>query len=249
APALAAALATGTPTIYSPRVKYVVWRRVVWPPCVKRLYGMNNGLSKEGLGDKRNPGYETKVASLRVVGDTDDPLLVDFFSVAMIEHASPRPVLLQHARFTYRGMPGAGNLFIRDCVSPWWSFSPGQKVWARQWNVESHAVGPCILADGADVWSLGFKTEYGSQKLKAINGASVEIYGAFIYPVVKAIPKDRPVFEVIDSNFSAQWGLSIYTAGHHLQVRDVQQGEVRETVIRDGNQHGPRFRFDFYSNR
>ncbi|MEM1295477.1 MAG: hypothetical protein AAGH89_08925, partial [Verrucomicrobiota bacterium] len=242
------AFATGKPTIYFPRGKYHVSRIVVVPPTVKRLYGMDNGISKGGLADKRNPGYETKVASLRVEGETDDPLLFDFFSVSMIEHASSRPVLLQHARFTYRGMPGAGNVFIRDCVSPWWSFSPGQKVWARQWNVESHAVGPCILADGADVWSLGFKTEYGSQKLKAINGASVEIFGAFIYPVVKAIPKDRPVFEIIDSRFSAQWGLSIYTASHHLQVRDVRNGEARETVLRDGNQLGPRFRFDFYSN-
>lgn len=248
APALEAAFATGKPTIYFPRGKYQVSRTVIVPATVKRLYGMDNGISKGGLADKRNPGYETKEASLRIEGDTDDPLLFDFFSVSMIEHASTRPLLLQHARFTYRGMPGAGNVFIRDCVSPYWSFSPGQKVWARQWNVESHAVGPCILADGADVWSLGFKTEYGSQKLKAINGASVEIYGSFIYPVVKDIPKDRPVFEIIDSRFSAQWGLSIYGRSHHLQVRDVRDGKVRETTVRDGGQLGPRFRFDLYSN-
>ncbi len=248
APAMEAAFATGKPTIYFPRGGYNVSRTVTVPSTVKRLYGMDNGISKGGLADKENPGYETMVASLRVEGDTDDPLLIDFFSVSMLEHASKRPVLLQHARFTYRGLPGAGNVFIRDCVSPFWSFSPGQKVWARQWNVESHAVGPCILADGADIWSLGFKTEYGSQKLKAINGASVEIFGAFIYPVVKEIPKDRPVFEVIDSRFSAQWGLSIYGRSHHLQVRDVRDGVMRETTVKDGAQLGPRFRFDLYSN-
>lgn len=248
AAAIEAAFATGKPTVYFPRGPYDVSRTVVVPPSVKRLYGMDNGISKGGLADKKNPGYETMTASLRVEGETNDPLLLDFFSVSMLEHASPRPILLQHARYAYRGLPGAGNVFIRDSVSPWWSFSPGQKVWARQWNVESHAEGPCILADGADVWSLGFKTEYGSQKLRAINGASVEIFGAFIYPVVKAIPKDRPVFEIIDSRFAAQWGLSVYTASHNLQVRDIKNGEVRETILRNGRQLGPRFRFDFYSN-
>ena len=112
-----------------------------------------------------------------------------------------------------------------------------------------HAADPCVIADGATLWSLGFKTEYESQKLRAINGSGVEILGAFIYPVVKNIPRDRPVFEIVDSRFTAQWGLSIYTAGHHLQVSDKQGNALRETTIKDGRQLGPRFRFDLYSNQ
>ena len=248
APAIEAAFATGKPTIYFPRGGYPVSRTVTVPPSVQRLYGMDNGIAKGGMADKHNPDYEAMPAALRFEGDTDAPLLVDFFSLSMIDHASKRPLILRHARFAYRAQPGAGNVFLWDALGPFWSFQPGQKVWARQWNVESHAEGPCIHANGANVWALGFKTEYGSQKLRATNGAAVEILGSFIYPVVKDIPTDRPVFEIIDSRFSAQWGLSVYTASHHLQVRDVKNGTVRETVLKDGQQLGPRFRFDLYSN-
>ena len=247
-PAIEAAFATGKPTIYFPRGGVPIQRTVSVPASVRRLYGMDNGIGDFGLADKRDPDYPGQAASLRIDGNTDNPLVIEYFSVPMLEHVSPRPLVLQHARYAYRSQPGAGDVFIRDVVSPWWSFSPGQKVWARQWNVESHSDGPCVTADGATIWSLGFKTEYESQKLRAVNGAAVELLGAFIYPVVKNIPKDRPVFEIIDSQFSAQWGLSIYTAGHHLQVRDVSNGKSRETTIKDGRQLGPRFRFDLYSN-
>ncbi|MEO1525283.1 MAG: hypothetical protein AAFX06_07595 [Planctomycetota bacterium] len=224
-------------------------RTVSVPASVKRLYGMDNGLQTFGLADRKNPDYPNQKATLSIDGETSDLLTIEFLTVS-VEHRSRRPVDLRHARFIYRAQPGAGDVFLRDIVNPWASFAPGQNVWARQWNVESHSVDfPCITADRTTVWSLGFKTEYESQKLRAINGSSVELYGAFIYPVVKGIPKDRPVFEIMDSTFAAQWGLSIYTAGHFLQVRDIRDGVARETTIRDGKQLGPRFRFDFYSNR
>ncbi len=247
--AIEAAFATGKPTVYFPHGgRYSVSQPVSVPATVKRLYGMDNGLQQFGLADGKNVDYPNLSAALSISEDTDDPLTIEFLR-ASLEHSSSRPLVLQHARFTYRAKPGAGNVFVRDVVSPWWSFVPGQSVWARQWNVESHSEDfPCITADGTNIWSLGFKTEYESQKLRASGGSAVELYGSFIYPVVKGIPDDRPVFEIIDSKFAAQWALSIYGAGHFLQVRDVKNGVTRDTTIKDAKQLGPRRRFDFYSN-
>lgn len=248
--AIEAAFATGKPTVYFPRGgRYSVSRPISVPATVKRLYGMDIRLEQLGLADSKDVDYPNLSTTLSVDDDTDDPLTIEFLATSL-EHSSRRPIVLQHGRFIYRAKPGAGDVFIRDVVSPWWSFVRGQSVWARQWNVESHSVTfPCITADGTNIWSLGFKTEYESQKLRATGGSAVELYGSFIYPVVKGIPEDRPVFEIIDSKFAAQWALSVYSAGHFLQVRDVKNGVVRDTTVKNGKQLGPRRRFDFYSNQ
>ncbi|MEM0926972.1 MAG: glycosyl hydrolase family 28-related protein, partial [Planctomycetota bacterium] len=175
--AIEAAFATGKPTIYFPRGgNYTVSRPVSVPTSVRRLYGMDNGLRTLGQIRQKNLDYPNLQGNLIISDDTEEPLLIEFLS-ASIDHRSNRDVILQHAGFDYRATENAGNVFLRDAAGPWWSFAPGQRVWARQWNVESHEERfPCITTDATHLWSLGFKTEYQSQKLRATNGSKVEIY-------------------------------------------------------------------------
>ena len=117
----------------------------------------------------------------------------------------------------------------------------------RQWNPESHAAGPCIHSRGATIWTLGFKTEYESQKLLAEAGAATEILGAFIYPLGQ-IPADRPIFENRDSRIALVYGTSVYHANHKLHILDVR-GSESKTVGNDTLQWaGSRARMDLYTS-
>ena len=125
-------------------------------------------------------------------------------------------------------------------------FDHPQQVWVRQWNPEAHGEGPNIISKGASIWSLGFKTEYESSKLWASDGASTEILGGFIYPVNQGIPKDRPMFKNINSRMSLIYGMSVYVAGHDLQVYDQQGDVITEVRGKQGKWVGPRMRMDLF---
>ena len=137
----------------------------------------------------------------------------------------------QHTPGRYTTGAADGRLFAEDIGGADWHFDHPQRVWVRQWNPESHAAGPCIHSRGATIWSLGFKTEYGSQKLLAEAGAATEILGAFIYPLGQ-IPADRPIFENRNSRIALVYGNSVYHANHKLPILDVG-GSESKTVGND----------------
>ncbi len=152
---------------------------------------------------------------------------LDRLSIQSLHHASPGTLVLRSSspdRYT-TGSPG-GRLFAEDIGGADWHFDHPQSVWVRQWNPESHAAGPCIHSRGATIWSLGFKTEYESQKLLAEAGATTEILGAFIYPL-GSIPADRPIFENRNSRMSLIYGTSVYQSNHKLHISDSRDGETK----------------------
>ncbi len=248
APALQAAIDSGAETIYFPTGNYAVGSTVRLRGDVRRLFGMRSRIHPTGDLPETVPAvrFDRPLES----GDTPQSVVIERMDIQRFEHASPHTLVVRHGAIDpYWNAPGCGKLFIENSVSWDYDFRHPQQVWARQWNVESHADGPCIRCNGTRLWALGFKTEYESEKLAARNGSRVEILGAFIYPVVPKIPPDRPVFTIEDSDFAVVYGTSVYTANHRVQIRE-RQGEVtRELLSRDVPSFGPRQRVSLYVTR
>lgn len=243
-PALQAAIDSGAKTVYLPQDGYEIATPVRVHGKLARLFGMRSALRRAKSLDKSDPIliFDEPNASATVA--------VERLDIDGLEHRSPGTLILRHStpeRFT--NAKGAGRLFLEDVMGADWHFDHPQQVWAWQWNPEAHGAGPCVTSNGATVWALGFKTEYESSKLHAMNGAKTEILGGFIYPVNKGIPADRPIFLNRDSSMSLVYGLSLYVAGHDLQVRDEQGGDGKDVRLSATKQVGARFRMDLYISR
>ena len=248
--ALQSLIDSGAKTIYFPQGTYWLSKPVHLRKNLVRIFGMRSEI--KAVDDLTGPSliYDREEA--------DKELTIERIDIAHIEHQSPGTLILHHSspdKFTNKA--GCGKLFLEDVMAHAWHFNHPQKIWCRQWNPEQHwnkfikkdknfKTEPDIISKGATIWSLGFKTEYDSSKLHASNGAKTEILGGFVYPVVKGIPKDRPVFTNTDSSMSLIYGLSFYSAGWTLQVKDTQQGKTIDTIITDLTQSFSRFRCDLY---
>lgn len=171
---------------------------------------------------------------------------IDRLGIQSMHHASRGALVLRSSspgRYT-TGREG-GKLFLEDVGGADWHFDHAQNVWARQWNPESHAAGPCIHSRGAAIWALGFKTEYESQKLLAETGAKTEILGAFIYPIGK-IPADRPIWENRDSSMALIYGTSVYGSNHKLHILDARGTDTKQLGNESLQWAGSRGRMDLF---
>ncbi|MBX9681082.1 MAG: hypothetical protein K2X38_20180 [Gemmataceae bacterium] len=235
ADALEAAMATGKPNVVFGRGHYDLTRPVKIAATVRRIHLASAGV---GVGKKeRSPAFIIEEGTL--------PLAIEHGRVPLVEHRGPRTLILRHGGMDYVGIAGAGDVFIEDIVGASFRFAKGQHVWARQWNVEAHGDGPCVVNDGAVIWVLGFKTEYESEKIDARPGSITEILGGFIYPI-GTIPPTRPIFRITDAQFAAVYGTSVYAANHKVHIVDTQKGVTREMDNSRVLYVGSRGRVDLY---
>jgi hypothetical protein len=242
APALQAALDSGAKTVYLPQGHYELHTPVTIRSSV-RVLGLHSGLRRP----KSDPSTQPVVI---VAAPADALVCLERCNIGALAHHGPGPLVVRHGGVShYSNAAGCGKLFLEDIGGADWKFAHPQQVWARQWNVEAHGPGPCIVSQGATLWCLGFKTEYESAKLVASGGAKTEILGGLVYPVNKGIPKDRPVFANTDSSLALVYGLSVYSAAHDLQVRDTHAGQTTETRLSDCARVGARFRVDLFVSR
>ncbi len=255
-PALQAAIDSGAKVIYLPRTEaYSFSTPVRLHGAVERLVGLGGNLNWNGnvwKGDRPRNQTETEGAAPPLLifdePDASRVVVLDRLSVVHLQHSSPATLVLRSStpnRYT-TGAAG-GKLFAEDIAGADWHFDHPQAVWVRQWNPESHETGPCVQSRGATIWSLGFKTEYESQKFLAEDNAQTEILGAFIYPIGQ-IPEDRPIFENRNSRMSLVYGTSAYHANHKVHVRDVQGVDIREIGNDSLNWAGARARMDLYTS-
>ncbi|RMD79523.1 MAG: hypothetical protein D6820_08155 [Lentisphaerae bacterium] len=203
---------------------------------LKRLFGMRNK-----IGGKGRLVFEHSGAN--------HTLTIERLELGAVHHDSPGTlVMLSSWPKTFTNSRRAGRLFLFNSLGSDWHFQAPLKVWARQWNVERHGPGPCIISRGAQIWSLGFKTEYDSQKIQAVCGSRIEILGAFLYPIGK-IPPDRPLIVNEDSDLAIMYGLSVYRSNHRIQILDRKNG--RQTIVspQDLLWVGSRARMDLFVSR
>ena len=239
-PAIQAAIDGGAKTIYFPWGGYEIATPVHLKGSTVRLFGMRSHLHRSKSLGKEEP-------ILIYDSDSSKALVIERLEIDGLHHASSGTLVLRHSTPNrYTTSKGCGKLHMFDVSGTDYHFDHPQQVWVRQWNPEAHGEGPNIISKGASIWSLGFKTEYESSKLWASDGASTEILGGFIYPVNQGIPKDRPMFKNINSRMSLIYGMSVYVAGHDLQVYDQQGDVITEVRGKQGKWVGPRMRMDLF---
>jgi|GEM_PF-2024780 len=253
-PAVQAAIDSGAKVVYIPANERLSFRTPIRLHApLERLIGFGGELNwasdvwKESRD--RNQTETDGVPPALLIYDEPNPnhtLVLDRIGCVHVQHASAATLVLRSSTPNrYTTTVGGGQLFGEDIGGADWHFDHPQSVWVRQWNPESHATGPCIHSQGATIWSLGFKTEYESQKLLAEAGASTEILGGFIYPIGE-IPRDRPAFENRDSRMALIYGASIYRANHEVHIRDTHASQTKDFGGESLNWAGSRARIDLF---
>jgi hypothetical protein len=136
----------------------------------------------------------------------------------MVEHAAPTTVVMRHLTGFYRNTVPGGTVFMEDWYGPSAEFN-GQTLYGRQVNPEGKT-SPLLLLNNSTAWLFGFKTEYGSVALRAINNSRVEVLGGYHYH------KGEDLYQIADSLFSVVFPVAI--PGYQTLLRYSQQG--REQV-------------------
>jgi hypothetical protein len=135
-----------------------------------------------------------------------------------IDSVNPRSLALTDVHIhgvPIRGAPA--ELFLTDVEGgAGWTFAPGQKVWARQFNAEQRTQ-PKIRNTGATLWILGLKTESPGTVIAAEKNARTEVLGGLLYPV-GIISDSSPAFSSVDSTESISFATSAYDASRNYRV-------------------------------
>ena len=198
-PAIQAAIDSGATTVYLPRGTWRIAGELVLRKRVRHFLGCEARLSPiEG-------GSATVVLS---DGDADS-LLIEGLEAGGIrfEHRSRRTMHLRHllgGRYVATQGAPTGNLFLTDVTLGPLTVAPGQKVWARQLNIEGDTTKESgfeakVFNDGATIWILGMKTEDQGTVIKTVRGGKTELLGHLHVGQTGTAPR----FVTIDSSFSA----------------------------------------------
>lgn len=210
-------------------------------------------------------GWHTTVSSLpgsfdaattqrpmwRVAGPTQQPLMFQGMRMGlyqgpapalepMILHESPRDLVLTRmtvsAEIGYRGAGDAGDLYCSDYCCGRIELAPGQRLWARQLNIEGESSPQLLVAADVHAWVLGMKTE---QPVTACEvSGRLALIGGF-HSVIRQPPPDTPCIKVNDGG--AVWcayGTSGYLPGAHFepQIVDVDRIVRRDELPDRGGQ-------------
>ncbi len=252
APALQAAIDSGARTIYLPaNGNYRLGRTVELRGEVRHVIGLRNELKNTPAFAEQDPAAPLIRFTQQDAGRT---VFLDGLEVPQLTHASPATLVIRDG--VLAGLRGelpaghdrVGDLFASNVMGFGMKLDRPQRVYIRQFNPENHDAGPDVdlSGPGLQLACLGFKTEYKSQKLRVSDGASAGVFGAFIYPIGKGIPADRPIFEVVDAHLAVSFGTSIYQAAHQVMVQEARSGEVRRLSVKEVEHHGPRGRVTLF---
>jgi hypothetical protein len=155
-----------------------------------------------GMGATNRGGKSFKNSDkpvFKIENGNGKPLFIERFSDIygaerwMFEIASSRTVIFRNMAVAgMRNTVPGGTVFLEDIVGqrPTGFEFTGNKIFARQWNPESHK-GTNIVLRNASAWIFGLKSEYGHTLLDLDDGARAEVYGVFSYHTGKA-----PLFRI-----------------------------------------------------
>ena len=187
--AIQQAIDSGATTIYFPRGSYKISDTILVRGKARRLIGCRAQLDVVAM---KKPVFQVTAGEAPVV--VFERFGSGYTKTPTFDNASGRTVVIQHSINVCGTFTGPGDLFLNDiCSNPFtnWNFS-GQRVWARQLNVENQ--GEHVVNDGATLWILGMKTERTGPLLITKNGGKTELLGGFSYTTHDG--KDGPMFSI-----------------------------------------------------
>jgi hypothetical protein len=172
-----------------------------------------------------------------------------------INHASSKTLTLARVRFMpkegssgparkikagYQSAAGAGKLFIEDVASHHafsvWRFSPGQKIWARQFNVEGDEYGGTnIVNDSADLWIFGLKSENEQTVVETKHNGRTELLGGFVF---SSHPVTRPAFINDESHVSLSYFQRFQNYSYDSHVQETRSGTTKTLYQTDLPRNG-----------
>lgn len=227
AAAIQKAIDSGATTVFFPGA-YTVNTPVRVRGNVRRLLGVGNWIS-----------YFHRVRPDLVIEDGASPVVVIEHFAAInggVDVNTARTVVFRHIQVS-QIVPRskAANLFIEDVTTGDLRLSAGQKLWARQLNIENE--GTHLTADAATMWVLGYKTERGGTLLHTLNGARAEIFGTFSYTTTAG--GLAPMFVTDESSVFTFFNEVCFNGDpFKVIVRETRQG-VTKTVARDAGWTAP----------
>jgi len=220
--AIQKAIDSGATTVFLPGF-YALEKPIVIRGKVRRLLGTGAWIDYNG---KSKPDI--------IVADGNEKVVViEHFSTINggVEIRTDRTVVIRSVG-THITHKGKGPLFLEDVATGDVKLKPGQKVWARQLNVENE--GTHVMNDGGDLWVLGYKTERGGTLLHTSGGGRSEIFGTFSYTTTAG--KLAPMFLTEDSTAFAFFSEVCYTGDPFtILVREKRKGVTKEVKRGDGN--------------
>jgi hypothetical protein len=191
--AIQQAIDSGATTIYFPRGSYKISRTILVRGKARRLIGCRAQLDVPAM---KEPVFKVIEGEAPVV--VFERFGSGYTTTPTFDNASTRAVVIQHSINVCGTFTGAGEIFLNDvCSNPFtgWNFS-GQKVWARQLNVENQ--GEHVVNNGGTLWILGFKTERTGPLLVTKNKGRTELLGGFSYTTTDGA--EGPMFQVEDAS-------------------------------------------------
>lgn len=172
ASAIQQAIDSGATTVFLPG-SYNVRSTVQIRGAVRHMVGLG-GQINYGTGlqpDFRLVDGDSPVVFLEHFSHIDGGLEVDTARSLVVRSVSD-------CDFTITSQTTGAEWFFEDVVTHDLKLK-GQKLWARQLNIENQ--GTHLLNDAGQLWILGYKTERGGTLLETRGGGHSELLGGFSY--------------------------------------------------------------------
>jgi len=220
--AIQKAVDSGATTVFLPGF-YALEKPVIVRGKVRRLLGAGAWVD---YAAKSQPDF--------IIADGEAPVVV-------LEHFAPinggirihtgRTVVLRSLE-AHVAHEGYGRLFLEDVATRDFHVRPGQRVWARQLNVENE--GTHVTNRGGALWMLGYKTERGGTLLLTEGGGRSEVFGTLSYTTTAG--RLSPMFITLESSVFAFMNEVCYTGDPFaVLIRERRQGVIREIKREEGS--------------
>jgi hypothetical protein len=223
--AIQRAIDSGATTIFLPG-SYNLRETVVIRGKSRRIVGLGGQIN---YGKGLRPDFR--------LGDGEAPVvLIEHFANVHggLEVDTGRTVVLRSVSdcdLTSTARARGAEWFLEDVVTHDLRLD-GQKVWARQLDIENE--GTHLANDGGDLWVLGYKTERGGTLLDTRGGGRSEVLGGFSYTTTAG--KLAPMFTNMDSSVWAFFHEVCYNGDPFLVRVAETRGAVTRTIGRgDGD--------------
>jgi Concanavalin A-like lectin/glucanases superfamily/Pectate lyase superfamily protein/Bacterial Ig-like domain (group 2)/Secretion system C-terminal sorting domain len=221
-PAIQKAIDSGKSTVYFPEgFTYQFFGTVYVRGNVKRIIGLESEVREYGIHN----------GTLEIVNGTSPEVIIEKFDSHYAQwkviHKSNRVLVLKNIwmdRLTVEA--GAGDVFLEDARIDRIGLAAGEKLYARQLNMES-SDNPHEFLNSGTTWILGVKTENDQVVVNTKSGGKTEIIGGFIYANKAGDPNKVMFVNDEGSSFSGTVGEYVIRNQPFNPVQETREGVTK----------------------